>query len=96
MLNKYLKVENFILLILLFLAVNAFIPFGNTGMSQDEHEYKLQIHDLKQEKQELLNEIDTLETHIISFENEILKNDSIIDNADINQLDSMFTAYFNR
>jgi len=65
-----------------------------SGMSEEEHLYKLQIHDLKQEKDSLLSKNTELEAQLISFEDDILKNDSIIDNATSTQLDSMFTDYF--
>ena len=66
------------------------------GMSQEYHEYQLKIHDLEQEKAELAKENKKYEDQIENFKNEILKNDSIIDNANIIQLDSMFTNYFKR
>lgn len=66
------------------------------GITPEEELYRLKIHDLNQEKAELQLENLKLHTKLNDFENEILKNDSIIDNSTTEQLDSMFTDYFKR
>lgn len=93
MLNKYF---NYIVLGLIVIVIVQGFFTVPSGMSEEEHAYKLKIHDLKQERAELLNKNTELEEKLNSFEDEILKNDSIIDNATSTQLDSMFTDYFNR
>ena len=54
------------------------------------------IDNLTQDKIKLLQKNDSLHDKIYSFEDEILKNDSIIDNSTNEQLDSMFANYFKR
>ena len=94
-LDKILKYATPILLALIFSSelIGIFAP---QGMSQEDHEYQLRIHDLEQEKAEIAKENKKYEEQIENFKNEILKNDSIIDSANISQLDSMFTNYFER
>ena len=84
-----------VLSILLVIFVQGFFK-GTEGISPEEEVYRLKIHDLNQEKTELLNNIHHLENNLKSFEHEILENDSIIDNSSHDQLDSLFLDYFNR
>jgi|TARA_Y100000310_G_scaffold167497_1_gene167269 hypothetical protein len=67
-----------------------------SGISEEEHAFKVAIHDLNQKNLALLEVNKQLENHIKSFEDEILKNDSIIHNSTTEQLDSMYTDYFRR
>ena len=91
--SKYL---NYIVIGLLVLI--AFQGFFNTydGITPEEEVYRLKIHDLNKEKAKLLHDNKRLNNKLKHFENEILKNDSIIDNSTSEQLDSMFTNYFER
>jgi len=66
------------------------------GMSEEEHAFRVAIHDLNQKNQDLLDVNKNLEIQLKSFEDEIIKNDSIIHNSTTEQLDSMFTDYFTR
>lgn len=72
--------------------------FFNTydGITPEEEVYRLKIHDLNKEKTKLLHDNKRLNNKLKHFENEVLKNDSIIDNSTSEQLDSMFTNYFKR
>lgn len=92
-----IKIEYIILILLFLMVINSAVSwFVPVGMSNEEHALKLKLNDLEQEKVVLKKKNNQLEFKIKSFEYEILKNDSIIDNANIYQLDSMFTNYFNR
>ena len=66
------------------------------GISEEEHTFRVAIHDLNQKNQKLLDVNKKLEIQLKSFEDEIIKNDSIIHNSTTEQLDSMFTDYFAR
>lgn len=92
------KIKEYIMptLFSLLLVVNLFGLFVPQGMSEDEHLLKLKMHDLEQEKVLLLKQNQQYEYKIKSFENEILKNDSVIDNATTDQLDSLFSDYFGK
>ena len=52
------------------------------------------IEELEQEKNLLKKQNNQLQYKILSFEKEIIKNDSIIDNASFNVVDSLFADYF--
>lgn len=93
-----MKYSNYIIpgLLILLLAINVFGLFTKNGMSEDEYVLKVRLHDLQQEKVVLLKQNQQYEFKIKSFENEILKNDSVIDNATVDQLDSLFSNYFDK
>ena len=50
--------------------------------------------EIEQEKNLLLKQNNQLQFKIISFEKEIIKNDSIIDHSTIHEIDSLFADYF--
>lgn len=92
-----INTQHVILILLSLIILNNIITwFTPKGMSSYEHELKIKLHDLKQDKAILEKENNQLEYKIKSFENEIHKIDSTVDNADIHQLDSMYTAFFAR
>ncbi len=94
---RYFKVNNIILALLIVLVINNFIGwFIPKGMTNEEHELQLKLHDLKNANFVLQESNERLQSKINTFKDEILKNDSIIDNSNINELDSMFTDYFSR
>jgi len=66
------------------------------GISESEMTYRLKVHDLNQDKLELLKENNKLESKLNYFQDEIIKNNNAIDSFTIVQLDSSFAAYFNR
>ncbi len=66
------------------------------GISEEEEMYRLKIHDLNQEKAELLKQNNELEIKINSFKNEYNKIDSITNDYTNLQVDSFFTEFFNR
>lgn len=66
------------------------------GVSDAEVEYRIEIDRLKNKNIELLNKNNELENNIKRFQNEVIKNDSIIDNADNKQLDSLLTEFFSK
>ena len=82
-----------VLIGILIVICQGFFSFPE-GMSEEEHAFKVRIHDLNQENQQLLDKNNKLEDKLILFEDEIIKNDSIIHNSTTEQLDSMFTDYF--
>jgi len=57
-------------------------------------ETEIKLHDIEQEKELLEKKNHQLNYKIKLFENEVLTNDSIIDNSTTKQLDSLFTNYF--
>ena len=59
-------------------------------------ETEIRLHDIEQEKALLEKKNNQLQFKINLFENEVLKNDSIIDNSTTEQLDSLFINYFAR
>ena len=59
-------------------------------------ETEIRLHDIEQEKALLEKQNNQLQFKINLFENEVLKNDSIIDNSTTEQLDSLFINYFAR
>jgi hypothetical protein len=81
-------------LLILILLQGFFTPLD--GITPEEEIYRLKIHDLNQDNAKLEYENMKLHTQLNNFEDEILKNDSIIDNSSVEQLDSMFTDYFGR
>ena len=91
--NKYLPYIIVGLLLVLF--IQGMIQ-STDEITEEDMKFRIQMHDLEQENVLLIKQNNQLEFNIKKFENEILKNDSIIDNASINELDSMFSAYFNR
>ena len=93
---RYLKVENIILVILLFLLFDSFNPFSSRGINEAEELYRMKIHDLNQEKVILLKENNQLETKINDFKNERSKIDSITNGYSNVQIDSFYTKYFER
>jgi hypothetical protein len=66
------------------------------GITPEEEMYRLKIHDLNQEKAELLKKNNDLEIKINSFKNEYNKIDSITNDYSNLQVDSFFTEFFNR
>ena len=81
--------------LLVILVINSIIGwFIPKGISYDQLETEIKLHDLEQQKAIWTDENDRLQFKIKSFKYEILQNDSIVDNADIHGLDSMFTDYF--
>jgi hypothetical protein len=90
------KNSTYILIGLLLIVIFQGFFEAPKGISPEEELYRLKIHDLGQEKLILIKQNDSLNNKLNSFENEILKNDSIIDNSTNEQLDSMFTEYFKR
>lgn len=89
MIKKYF--EYIVLGLLLVVIIQSY--FITSGVSEEEVNYLLKIKDLEQEKELLLKENDELESKIINFKDEIIKNDTIIDNYTKLQLDSFFTDY---
>lgn len=89
-----MKVKDYIIIGLLVLGVIQGFFSTPEGISEEEHAFRVRIHDLNQENQELLDKNKKLEDKLILFEDEIIKNDSIIHNSTTQQLDSMFTDYF--
>ena len=92
---KHFNFQNIAIVLLLIVVVQGFFK-PKIGISEKEQTLNIKIHDLKQEKELLLKVNSQLETRINNFKDEIIKNDSIIDNATIVQLDSLFTEYFKR
>lgn len=92
---KYLAKENIIILLLVVVVFQGILSTPK-GISEAEQAYRVRIHDLRQEKALLMQENNNLEIKINSFENEILKNDSIVSGYTTNQLDSAFADYFKR
>jgi len=95
MLDKILKYATPVLLVLIFSSelIGILAP---QGMSQEDHEYQVKIHDLEQDKEKLEHANKQIEDKLENFKNEILKNDSIVDGYDSSQLDSAFADYFKR
>jgi len=92
-----ISIEKIIVILLAVLVLNSFISwFIPQGMTNEEHELKLKLHDLEIEKSILEDHNDRLEFKIKGFKDEIIKNDSVVDNATNEQLDSLFSDYFNR
>jgi len=86
-----IKVEHIIIgLLVLLIALDLFDKVETPQID----EVALQV--VRNERDSLININNTLDSNIKHFQYEILHNDSIVDNADIHQLDSMFTKYFNR
>ena len=87
---------NYIILVLLIIIV--FLQFFKTpeGISESEMTYRLKVHDLTQQKILLLKENSKLESKLNYFKDEIILNNASVDSSIIEQLDSMFTAYFDR
>ena len=92
------KVAKYILpaLLIIVIATNLLSAFIPRGMSEDEHLLKVRLHDLEQENIILEKANNQYEVKIKKFEDEILKSDSVISNASIDQLDSLFADYFKR
>jgi len=93
MINKYFNIIVVVLLVLVLIQ-GFFSPIE--GITPEEEIYRLKIHDLNQEKAQLQAENNELHSQLKNFEDEIIKNDSIIHNSSVEQLDSMFTDYFTR
>jgi uncharacterized ion transporter superfamily protein YfcC len=94
---RNISIEKIIVILLAVLVLNSFISwFIPQGMTNEEHELKLKLHDLEIEKSILEDHNDRLEFKIKGFKDEIIKNDSVVDNATNEQLDSLFSDYFNR
>lgn len=94
---RNISIEKIIVILLAVLVLNSFISwFIPQGMTNEEHELKLKLHDLEIEKAVLEDHNDRLEFKIKGFKDEIIKNDSVVDNATNEQLDSLFSDYFNR
>lgn len=92
-----ISIEKIIVILLAVLVLNSFISwFIPQGMTNEEHELKLKLHDLEIEKSIMEDHNDRLEFKIKGFKDEIIKNDSVVDNATNEQLDSLFSDYFNR
>ena len=92
-----ISIEKIVVILLAVLVLNSFISwFIPQGMTNEEHELKLKLHDLEIEKAVLEDHNDRLEFKIKGFKDEIIKNDSVVDNATNEQLDSLFSDYFNR
>jgi hypothetical protein len=93
MIEKYFN--KVALVILVIIMCQGFFS-SPVGISEEEHAFRVAIHDLNQKNQDLLDVNKNLEIQLKSFEDEIIKNDSIIHNSTTEQLDSMFTDYFTR
>ena len=94
---RNISIEKIVLVLLSVLVLNSVIGwFIPQGMTNEEHELKLKLHDLEIEKAVLEDHNDRLEFKIKGFKDEIIKNDSVVDNATNEQLDSLFSDYFNR
>ena len=59
-------------------------------------ENEIKLHDIERQRELLEKQNHQLNYKIKLFENEILKNDSVIDNSTHEQLDSLFLDYFAR
>jgi len=94
---RNISIEKIVVILLAVLVLNSVIGwFIPQGMTNEEHELKLKLHDLEIEKAVLEDHNDRLEFKIKGFKDEIIKNDSVVDNATNEQLDSLFSDYFNR
>ena len=95
MLDKILKYATPILLALILTSelIGILAP---QGMSQEDHEYQVKIHDLEQEKEELKKDNEKKDEKLNQFINEKTKIDSITDGYNTNQLDSFFTDFLTR
>ena len=91
--NKYFNYIVIGLLIILFVQ-GFFKPIE--GVSEEEVLYRIKVNELTNKNIELLTKNNDLELKLNSFENDILKNDSIVSSYSTNQLDSAFADYFNR
>lgn len=94
----YIKknIVTILLIIVLIVQVGGMFFSVPEGMSEEEYLYRIKVHDLNQEKAELLKINNKLEYKIKTFKDEILKNDSIVGSYSNEQLDSAFSDYFSR
>jgi len=91
MIQKY-----FSYIALTLLAIIMIQGFLNESNDEAGELYRNRIEELTSQKIDLIQQNNDLENKIKTFKDEILKSDSIVSNASNEQLDSMFTNYFNR
>ena len=89
-------IKYFPYIVLVLLAVIMFQGFLNKPYDEWLQDYRNRIDSLTRDKIELMQANNDLELKINNFKYEIIKSDSIVSNATNEQLDSMFTNYFNR
>jgi len=94
--QKIYKYSIQILLVILIISNLLVLFSGSDRITEKEQELNIKIYDLQRKNKENKEKIYKYELNIKIFKNEILKNDSIIDNSSINELDSMFSDYFKR
>ncbi len=92
LLDKCKKVWPFALLVIMAIEVVTWVYPEITIDQTEELKAQLLVKEVEIEKLKANN--DTLAIKLKSFEYEIHKSDSIIDNSTIHELDSLFTDYF--
>jgi hypothetical protein len=90
--NKYLP--HILITAFVILFVQGFFK-GPEGMSEEEHLYKVKIHDLNQEKIESMKAIEELQKKNQIYENfyDSLEADNSLDTATANELRSKLSDY---
>jgi len=91
LIEKYLPYLIVLLLIAIFVQGFFNVP---KGISESEMNYRLKNQELIADKLVLLKENQKLEVKLNFFKDEILKINSTVDSATIDELENMFANYF--
>ena len=90
---KYLTKENIIITLIIFVFIQGFFSVPS-GVSEEEVLYRIKINELTNQKIDLIQKNNDLETKINTFKDERTKIDSIVSDYSTNQLDSFYTDFF--